>query len=357
MLTRFTSRGFKRLADVSVDLAPLTVLVGPNGVGKSTLLDGVEMLLDKWGGVHFHLPDAWESRADASGSGIGFEVQIDQRYAVAVVSGLHGGVGSRLLGIRPYPSHLRPPRRLRLRLDVGRLGAPSLAATTEQVTLEEDGAGLPTLLQAALNRRDDTLEAIEAELRTLVPDARRVRTRPTEVRWTETEIIRVDDSTIERPVKRTGPGHSFEIEFDDLGWIAADEVSDGTLMALGFVTVLHVDPPELLLIDDAERDLHPLAQQQLVGLLRRMVEARPGLQVILTTHSPDLVDACRPDEVRVFGHAGGGRVAIRRLDEHPEAPKWLNLLRTGEFWSSVGEGWVGEDGAGAEQSGAEADDG
>ena len=39
-----TVRGFRRLAEVDLELHPLTVLIGANGVGKSSLLDTLSIL-------------------------------------------------------------------------------------------------------------------------------------------------------------------------------------------------------------------------------------------------------------------------------------------------------------------------
>jgi predicted ATPase len=44
MLKKLTVRGFKSLADVSVDLKPLTVLFGPNSAGKSNFIEAVSFL-------------------------------------------------------------------------------------------------------------------------------------------------------------------------------------------------------------------------------------------------------------------------------------------------------------------------
>lgn len=41
MVERVAFQGIKSLADVSVDLGRLTVLVGPNGCGKTTMLDEI----------------------------------------------------------------------------------------------------------------------------------------------------------------------------------------------------------------------------------------------------------------------------------------------------------------------------
>jgi predicted ATPase len=39
-----TVRGFRRLAAVDLELHPLTVLIGANGIGKSSLLDALSIL-------------------------------------------------------------------------------------------------------------------------------------------------------------------------------------------------------------------------------------------------------------------------------------------------------------------------
>ena len=47
-----TVRGFRRLAKVDLELRPLTVLIGANGVGKSSLLDALSILASS---AHGHL--------------------------------------------------------------------------------------------------------------------------------------------------------------------------------------------------------------------------------------------------------------------------------------------------------------
>ncbi|WP_295450377.1 AAA family ATPase [uncultured Thiodictyon sp.] len=42
--THLTIKRFRRLIDLDVELRPLTVLLGVNGVGKSSVLDGISLL-------------------------------------------------------------------------------------------------------------------------------------------------------------------------------------------------------------------------------------------------------------------------------------------------------------------------
>jgi predicted ATP-binding protein involved in virulence len=97
-----------------------------------------------------------------------------------------------------------------------------------------------------------------------------------------------------------------------------------------------------VLLDDIERALHPRAQRQLVENLRALVDGTPGLQIIATSHSPYLVDAFRPEEVVVLGLRKDGTAAARRLSDHPDAKRAMEVLSTGEFLAAEQEDWVVE---------------
>ena len=56
-------------------------------------------------------------------------------------------------------------------------------------------------------------------------------------------------------------------------------------------------------------------------LLRAITRGELGLppvQVVVTSHSPYLLDWCQKDEVIVFGRAPDGNVRAKRLDELPD---------------------------------------
>lgn len=67
----------------------------------------------------------------------------------------------------------------------------------------------------------------------------------------------------------------------------------------------------VLVIDEPEANLHPLAQQWLASRLNEL--AAPGLQVVVTTHSPHFVDLSRPENlVMVSKDAGGATRVVQR---------------------------------------------
>lgn len=70
----------------------------------------------------------------------------------------------------------------------------------------------------------------------------------------------------------------------------------------------------ILVIDEPEANLHPLAQQWLAGRLNQL--AVPGLQVIVTTHSPHFVDLGRPENLVLVSKTEGlATRAVQRTAE------------------------------------------
>lgn len=98
---------------------------------------------------------------------------------------------------------------------------------------------------------------------------------------------------------------------------AARSMSDGTLRAVGILTALLQEdkdgPPSLVAIEEPETALHPGA----VGvLLSAMHDAKERTQVLVTTHSSDLLhsDEVQTDELLAFS-ADSGATVIGQVDE------------------------------------------
>jgi len=94
----------------------------------------------------------------------------------------------------------------------------------------------------------------------------------------------------------------------------ADQVSDGTLRALGILVALFqarmsAEPTvSLVAIEEPENALHPAAAGVLLDALR---DASETTQVIVTTHSADLLDRVDPDDVTLLAvSADGGATQI-----------------------------------------------
>src|SRR5690606_8360330 len=73
--------------------------------------------------------------------------------------------------------------------------------------------------------------------------------------------------------------------------------SDGTLRLLGILTALYQVPtPPLITIEEPELAVHPGALKMLYEVLE---EASHRTQLIITTHSPDLISYCAPENLRL----------------------------------------------------------
>lgn len=114
--------------------------------------------------------------------------------------------------------------------------------------------------------------------------------------------------------------------------IPATRLSDGTLHFLCLLTILcDPAPPPLVCIEEPELGLHPDILPTLSELLR---EAASRTQLIVTTHSADLVDlfSDEPDAVIVVENQQGVST-LNRLSREELAP-WLEDYCLGQLWMS-----------------------
>ncbi|MGP1461404.1 MAG: AAA family ATPase [Bacteroides sp.] len=111
-------------------------------------------------------------------------------------------------------------------------------------------------------------------------------------------------------------------------WGVAD-LSDGTLRFIALATLfLQPQLPDTIIIDEPELGLHPFAIAKLSGLLRSA--AARGTQVIAATQSVTLIDNFAPEDVVAVDLVEGAS-QFRRLNREGLAT-WLENYSLGEMW-------------------------
>jgi hypothetical protein len=216
----------------------------------------------------------------------------------------------------------------------------------ERPRLSNTGEGLASVIADLWTNAPERRDAIMEALRRVVPSVLRVRTERAKITKREFEYITVGEARLPQQREVSLWGHNVLLDTTSGDSIPLSRASEGTVLTLGLVTALHgIDRPRTLLMDDIDRALHPKAQQDLVGLLRAVMKADPALQVIATSHSPFLLDELQHEEVRVTTLSDDGAVLCGALNEHPDFARWSSQVKPGELWMSGLEDWLRKRGA------------
>jgi predicted ATPase len=136
-------------------------------------------------------------------------------------------------------------------------------------SLKSDGGNVTSVLKEIERRSEGDFQRISDILATIVPNTKRVQ------------------------VKKHGKNLSLEFtqEWGDRKKLKFEgfSMSDGTLRAIGLLAAVFQRPvPSLIAIEEPEATIHPGALESVLDLLRH---ASKHMQIVITTHSPELLDA------------------------------------------------------------------
>ncbi len=348
MIKNASISNYKSLHDVRFGLERFTVFVGPNASGKSSILQALDLLCRTFRMDH---PAQMESEIlkGISRGGVGnvdLAVEIgDRAYRYRTVGknntrvthhpgqkpwlGTGRGVseGMNLDDWKewktPTSETIPTPQAVLLRLETSNL-LPSIAPASgsDLTVMAPNGIGIHSSLASMTLNDPDSWQALQENLRQIIPSIRRLR---------HTKAAHVQQPTA--------------VLFDTQGGdsLPADQVSEGTLLVLGLLTALYSpDRPNLMLLDDLDRGLHPKAQKALISLLRGLLASNANLQIVATTHSPYLLDCMNVNEVRMTILDDQGATMCAPLTDHPKYSNWKDEMAPGEMWSLFGEKWITE---------------
>lgn len=364
MLTHVSIMNYKPIRHLELDLEPLTVFIGPNDSGKSSILQAVHSAaqiargqdlegiftganrLDKVRNqatdepisfdLHGRTPDSgsfrWSfklvSARDAQPALVHEGWSIDDQMQEVPVAHPHSAfpTANRVVGWAMYlhfaPDSLKQP-------SYSEIGFPHL---------ERDGSGLPSVLDTMLGLSRDHFEELEERFVEMVPTVRRILVAPEPVFRNDEETIRIDDQAVTRTVRRRYTGHHLYFDTVSGQRIPAQQMSDGSMILLGYLTALLSEPqPKLFLIEEPESGLHPHALEPLVGFFRDCLAQSEDLQILMSSHSPYLVDHLKAQELILTRRNKEGFTEAARLSELPDIERWLENLSPGELWTMGGE--------------------
>lgn len=336
MITKVHIENFRSLRDVTVELGPLTVLVGKNGSGKSNFLDAISVLHDavrhgldaavtqRGGGLLlFHrtsqrmeAPSRLEVQGEAGGFVWDYELSLDRdlrlgvhpdyRVTREVLLDRSTGSGTAVFDVvdgelRQTPGGTNPStsdRSLLLPLlagfevcrraldDLTAFGLYELGAV--RTSWLSHGLLGGTLMPEAQNLADVLVGLLaEAQAAADFEDA----------------LGRLLGYDVHVRARRNGSGDLVLVEMtrgtieDSLLWLPVDCESAGAHSALALMAALYQpSAPAIVAVEEPETHLHPGALPALADLLLEAAESR---QVIVTTQSPDLISRFSAHDLRI----------------------------------------------------------
>ena len=193
-----------------------------------------------------------------------------------------------------FPNVMREPKQLRV-----------------SDNLDEDGANLPSVLQKLTKQKGEAYNQLVGALNQVVPDIEDVR------------------------VRESGGYHYVQLKHGSLssnsegsGWLDISNESDGTVRTLGFFVALYQDPPPaLIVIEEPELAVHVGALEVLGDALG---EVSNRSQILITTHSSDLLDLFPEGSIRAVASLDG-RTKAGSLRANQAAALRGALMTAGEI--------------------------
>lgn len=340
-VTRIQARNFRSLAGVDLRLGPLNVLIGPNGSGKTNVLNVLRFLattvrfdlaaaLQEWNGFDHiqrqsaksgaveliieglvtansseNAPDRYRLRLARRGKSISRQEEFTfkrrgGRGRRVTVSGDRVTIyederetfsrslaSSQTTGLATLPKLSDSEGGLGIRSFTEFLSQifvfePDVSAARQPAreygaTIAQDASNLADALNRIRMRDPDSWELLTQELGRCLPGLQSVQLVPV-----------------------GGAARAVSVQLRERGVAAPIDLADasyGTVRLLALLAALHEpDPPPFMAIEEIDHGLHPYAMDVLLDRLRA---ASRRSQILAATHSPTLVNRLHPDEIIV----------------------------------------------------------
>lgn len=356
MINKIKIEGYKSIRNMELELLPINVLIGSNGIGKSnfisffklihiiyeqrlenfSMINSADNLLyfgrkttdflklqiqfDQKNGYEVVLQPSIDNKLFINREQIGFNKSkgdfssfygegwvtkgINQNAKESALKTVNSGIGAYVNDyfktLKNYHFHdTSATAKLRASCNVN-----------DNNYLKENGSNLPAFLYHLKLKHPNDFTKIERLLKMVVPFFERFNLEPN--RNNEEEIA-LEWTEINHPES----------------YFNATHFSDGTIRFIALATLLlQPNPPKTIIIDEPELGLHPFAINKLAGLIRK---ASANSQIIIATQSVDLVNNFEPNEIIAVDRKDNQSV-FNRLD-NDNLKDWLNEYSIGELWN------------------------
>ncbi|AFY42329.1 AAA family ATPase [Nostoc sp. PCC 7107] len=344
MLSKLRIQHYKSLFDNEVDLEPLTVFIGPNGSGKSNICEALYVLSDFLQRlvINTSVSEAisffaqslitvnpnyqniqskfWQGKQDyllfeviscqniESQESISFiSVRLDYPQRIVTINGQDPGYPQSPLGRSQYTKELRNflvsnhylnftvAKAIR-KVSIYDFAPISLSNNVPSTSgMDKTGQGVVDALADILLSNRKSFDELEERLTRLVPNIQRI------------SLLRREDRTfLLELIDRYSEHH-----------IPASDISDGTLRILAFLTALYQEnTPSIICFEEIENGVHPWLLHKMMELLQIIstegITGKP-VQVLITTHSPVLLNYVEPHQVRAVELDTAGKTQIHSL--------------------------------------------
>lgn len=323
MIAAVHFKNFKALRSAAVQLGAFNLLIGPNGSGKTSLLQALLRLRALAGLPANHTHEL----AHAVTGGPEIEFAFDPPFAGLRVKAAcaHDGFVCDTLVVDhpPGPEGERQWEALRERLRTIRgylfdhyaMAVP--ARRDDNRELASNAGNLAAILAHWRDTQPETLNQLQAEFRRIVP-----------------EFHGLDFQTVGERVELIASVNGDKVP--------ADSLSQGTLYLLAVLTLaFSPEPPGVVCLEEADRGVHPRMLREVRDALYRLSyprdfgHLRPPVQVITTTHSPYLLDLFKehPEEI-ILANKEGRTAHFERLSGRADLRELLGESNLGDLWFS-----------------------
>jgi hypothetical protein len=347
MITKMHIQNFKCFKDFEIELGPFNVLIGPNDSGKTAFLETIRLIgeLGPTGSslaeklvIRIGPESVWRQEsgnevlicADAQGRAKRRRYSVKSSGGEKFTATEEAPPGTCFVGTvgadtdRAFDDCVGRVRYYHF--DPGALRRPSLV----RGSMNERGDGFPTYLDDMIRADRARFSDLESRFYERFPHYRGIVIDKTEIM----HDLAPDSYGSQKVLK-----DAFVLKFETTHGetLPAEAVSDGVMLSLAFIALAHSKKhPRIMLVEQPEHGVHHAALKDIVATLHDLADNK-GVQVVLTTHSPYLLDLVEPKEVRIFSKDEEGAVHAVKLSDYPEVEKLRKYFMTGEIWTEFNE--------------------